>query len=59
MPKGLEESNEDMEERYSELFNKLDKGRDGRIDIKDLSSALKELGVCESYAAVRNPSNTS
>lgn len=48
------ETAEDMEERYGDLFKKLDKGRDGRIDISDLTSALKELGVCESYAAVRN-----
>lgn len=46
------ESAEDMEERYTDLFKKLDKGGDGRIDIKDLTSELKELGVCESYAAV-------
>lgn len=48
------ESAEDMEERYTDLFKKLDKGGDGRIDIKDLTSELKELGVCESYAAVDN-----
>lgn len=24
----------------------------GRIDIKDLTAELRELGVCESYAAV-------
>lgn len=47
-----QETQEDMEERYNDLFKKLDKGGDGRIDIKDLTSELKELGVCESYAAV-------
>lgn len=47
------ESSEDMDERYNELFKKLDKGSDGRIDIKDLTDELKELGMCESYAAVR------
>lgn len=46
------ETLQEVEERYSELFKKLDKGGDGRIDIKDLSSELKELGVCESYAEV-------
>lgn len=46
------ESVEDMDERYAELFKKLDKGSDGRIDIKDLTDELKELGMCESYAAV-------
>lgn len=48
----IAETFEDSEQRYSELFKKLDKGGDGRIDIKDLTSELKELGVCESYAAV-------
>lgn len=52
------ESQEEMEERYSDLFKKLDKGSDGRIDIKDLTSELKELGVCESYAAVSLKKNS-
>lgn len=47
------ESLQEVEERYNELFKKLDKGGDGRIDIKDLTSELKELGVCESYAEVK------
>lgn len=46
------ESFEDSEQRYAELFKKLDKGGDGRIDIKDLSSELKDLGVSPSYAEV-------
>lgn len=40
------------EARYSDLFKKLDKDGNGKIDIKDLSTELKELGVCESYAQV-------
>lgn len=46
------ETLQEVEIRYGELFKKLDKGGDGRIDIKDLTSELKELGVCESYAEV-------
>lgn len=46
------ETLQEVEERYADLFKKLDKGGDGRIDIKDLTSELKELGVCESYAEV-------
>lgn len=46
------ESENETSARYAELFKKLDKGGDGRIDIKDLTAALKELGMCESYAAV-------
>lgn len=52
MPQKIE-TFEDSEQRYAELFKKLDKGGDGRIDIKDLSSELKDLGVCPSYAEVR------
>ena len=46
------ETLQEVEVRYNDLFKKLDKGGDGRIDIKDLTSELKELGVCESYAEV-------
>lgn len=46
------ESENETSARYTELFKKLDKGGDGRIDIKDLTAALKDLGMCESYAAV-------
>lgn len=51
MPLEIETAQE-VEERYADLFKKLDKGGDGRIDIKDLTGELKELGVCESYAEV-------
>ena len=33
--------------RYEEIFNKLDKNKDGKIDIHDLSEEL-----CEKYAQV-------
>lgn len=46
------ETLQQVEERYADLFKKLDRGGDGRIDIKDLTSELKELGVCVSYAEV-------
>lgn len=52
MPQKIE-TFEDSEQRYADLFKKLDKGGDGRIDIKDLSSELKDLGVSQSYAEVR------
>lgn len=48
------ESAEDSEQRYADLFKKLDKGGDGRIDIKDLSGELASIGVCTSYAEVNN-----
>lgn len=42
----LKESLEEMDKRYEDLFKKLDKGSSGKIDISDLTSQLKELGVC-------------
>lgn len=40
------------EERLGELFKTLDKDSNGRIDIHDLSEALKELGLSHQYAEV-------
>lgn len=40
------------EQRLEDLFNKLDKDSNGRIDIHDLSEALKDLGLCGTYAEV-------
>lgn len=37
-----------MEEvKLKDLFNKIDKNRDGKIDIKDLSTALSEMKVAQ------------
>ncbi|CAG9841036.1 unnamed protein product [Diabrotica balteata] len=38
------------EERFERLFNTLDKNGNGRIDIHDLSYALREHGVHHGYA---------
>lgn len=40
------------EQRLEEVFKKLDKDSNGRIDIHDLSEALKDLGLCGTYAEV-------
>lgn len=40
------ESAEEMDKRYENLFKKLDKGSTGRVDIVDLTNKLRELGVC-------------
>lgn len=40
------------EVRLERLFNKLDKDGNGRIDIADLSGALKEFGLSSKYAEV-------
>jgi Ca2+-binding EF-hand superfamily protein len=37
-----------MEEvKQRDLYNKIDKNRDGKIDIKDLSTALSEMEVAQ------------
>ncbi|XP_055538928.1 calcium-binding mitochondrial carrier protein SCaMC-2 isoform X4 [Wyeomyia smithii] len=38
------------EERLEKIFNKLDRDGNGRIDIHDLSAALKEFGLSHQYA---------
>lgn len=48
----LQELPHDDEERLEKLFNGLDKNGNGRIDIHDLSAALKEYGVHHGYAEV-------
>ena len=40
------------EERLEKLFNHLDRDGNGRIDIHDLSAALKEIGISSKYAEV-------
>lgn len=40
------------EERLERLFRKLDRDGNGRIDIHDLSAALREVGMCHTYAEV-------
>lgn len=40
------------EERLEKLFKALDRDENGRIDIKDLSAALKDIGVSHKYAEV-------
>lgn len=54
-PLELEELPKEDEERLETLFSKLDADGNGKIDIHDLSVALKELGphINRSYAEVR------
>lgn len=40
------------EERLEHLFRKLDRDGNGRIDIHDLSAALRDVGMCHTYAEV-------
>lgn len=41
---------ENEKKRYEEIFHKLDRNKNGRIDIHDLRD---ELGVSEKFAQVR------
>lgn len=45
------------EERLEKLFNRLDRDGNGRIDIHDLSEALREFGLSSVYAEVSNTIN--
>lgn len=40
------------EERLEKLFNQLDRNNNGKIDVHDLSAALKEFGLSSQYAEV-------
>lgn len=51
-PQFLHELPHEDEERLEKLFNRLDKNGNGRIDIHDLSAALREYGVHHGYAEV-------
>lgn len=42
----VKESLEEMDKRYEELFKKIDSKSSGKIDISDLTTQLKDLGVC-------------
>jgi Ca2+-binding EF-hand superfamily protein len=44
MSKGPNISKEDQQ-RFAELFNTIDRNKDGRIDISDLSALLKSKNV--------------
>lgn len=51
-PHYLHELPQEDEERLEKIFNNLDLDRDGKIDIHDLSVALKDFGVSQRDAQV-------
>jgi solute carrier family 25 phosphate transporter 23/24/25/41 len=51
-PHYLHELPQEDEERLENLFKSLDVDGNGKIDIHDLSLALREFGVNQSYAKV-------
>lgn len=46
------ESDLEMDERLANIFKKLDRNGNGRIDIQDLTAALKGFGMSTQYAEV-------
>lgn len=51
-PHYLHELPKEEEERFEKLFVELDKVGDGKIDVENLSVALKEFGLHHRYAEV-------
>ena len=51
-PQYLHELPQADEERLERIFKKLDRDGNDRIDIHDLSAALKEFGLSHQYAEV-------
>lgn len=47
------ETDLEIDERLANIFNRLDRNRNGRIDIQDLTSALKGVGMSQQYAEVK------
>lgn len=52
-PHYLHELPAEDEKRFEKIFQKLDHDGNGRIDVKDLSKALRKVGVDKYYAEVR------
>lgn len=48
----MTKTNAEDDKRLEEVFRKLDKNSDGKIDIHDLAGALKDSGLSEQYAQV-------
>lgn len=47
-----EETEFETVQRLESIFKRLDRSGNGRIDIQDLSAALKDLGMSLQYAEV-------
>lgn len=54
-PLQVEESELESEERLGLIFKRLDRNGNGRIDIQELTSALKRSGMPHQYAEVSIP----
>lgn len=49
---GEVETEQETEQRLANIFKRLDRKENGRIDIQDLSAALKDFGMSVQYAEV-------
>lgn len=50
----VQETDSEIEERLANIFKRLDKNGNGRIDIQELTTALKDSGMSQKYAEVIN-----
>lgn len=50
----IQETDSEIEERLANIFKRLDENSNGRIDIQELTSALKDSGMSHQYAEVRS-----
>lgn len=48
----LSENEKEEEKRFEELFNRLDANKDGTIDIKELTAALRGVAGASKHAKV-------
>lgn len=52
-----DESDAETDERLAAIFNRLDRNNIGRIDVQDLTAALKDFGMSKQYAEVTSNRN--
>lgn len=50
----VQETDSEIEERLANIFKNLDQNGNGRIDIQELTIALKDSGMSQKYAEVIN-----